>query len=626
MEHIILNNGSDGAALAKVALKALREARSSKTSNSGSVFVSDGQTDADGVALGTGTIINGVNGGVQPWVGDTTAPGKPLGISAESHNGAVWVSWDGTLDGGIPADFDHVQFTAVDGSQTVDMGQLTAAGKVTAAELTAGDTVTITAVAYDNAHAADGSSAPNASAPSDPVTVVVQSAVDAAVVKKAQDDAQSALDKAGQATDTATAAKQASEGAKADAANAVATANSANDTSKTASTTATNALAAAQGAQLTADGKNKIFSAASEPAHTGLVPGDLWFQLDSSSHVKGIQVWNGSAFVDYLVVANEILVAGSVGTVEIADGAISTDKLVANAVTADKLASRAVTADKADIGSLSAAIVSSDKFKTTSGDTGFNDSQGFYTGNASNGQMRLHAQPNGVGILDFSVDGRTIGQLDIHTGSKGTGVQLGVGNGNNFLGMYYTGSSDYAIFEGTFFAAAVDRLPKGTVNGQRAIVQGETYVWTGSSWATPTSRYWRAKGTRSDRRLFVNKGTTDLIFSIDKDDNSGLKIRNISGGSLIYGVTGDYDISATAAISGGPCWTLLGYDCIGDTMAIDTSEAEINKGSGYGMLTLRSRVRFNSSSSDSGIQLKMLSNAPQTMREKITLTIMACIQ
>ena len=131
MDHLILNNGSDGAALAEVALKALREARSSKTSSSGSIFVSDGQTDEDGVALGTGTIINGVNGGVQPWVGDTTAPGKPLGISAESHNGAVWVSWDGNLEGGIPADFDHVQFTAVDGSKTVDMGQLKAAGKVT---------------------------------------------------------------------------------------------------------------------------------------------------------------------------------------------------------------------------------------------------------------------------------------------------------------------------------------------------------------------------------------------------------------------------------------------------------------------------------------------------------------
>ena len=204
MEHLILNDGSDGASLAKVALKALREARRSKTSRSGSVFVSDGQTDADGIDLGTGTIINGVDGGIQPWVGDTTPPGKPNGITAESHNGAVWVSWDGTLDGGIPADFDHVQFTAVDGSKTVDMGQLRSAGKVTAAELTAGDTVTITAVAYDDAHDAQGNSTPNASTPSDPVAVVVQSAVDASEVKKAQDDAQNALNQAGKAAQNIT--------------------------------------------------------------------------------------------------------------------------------------------------------------------------------------------------------------------------------------------------------------------------------------------------------------------------------------------------------------------------------------------------------------------------------------
>lgn len=313
MEHIILNDGSDGAALAKVALKALREARSSKTSNSGSVFVSDGQTDEDGVALGTGTIINGVNGGVQPWVGDTTAPGKPLGISAESHNGAVWVSWDGTLEGGVPADFDHVQFTAVDGSQTVDMGQLTAAGKVTAAELTAGDTVTITAVAYDNAHAADGSSAPNASAPSDPVTVVVQSAVDAAAVKKAQSDAQSALDKAGKATDTASAAKQASEGAQADAQNAVATANSANDTSAHASSTAQAALSAAQSAQQ--DTVTQWVTQYAVNQSTSDAPTTGW-SVDKPSWTAGHYIWMrtvvgyGSGDNEY---SNPVLLTGNPG-------------------------------------------------------------------------------------------------------------------------------------------------------------------------------------------------------------------------------------------------------------------------------------------------------------------------
>ncbi|MDN6024709.1 hypothetical protein [Bifidobacterium mongoliense] len=369
---------------------AVRIASRQLTGNAGTVEIPN--------ADGTSTIIGAGAGdtGVATWVGDTTAPGKPLGITAESHNGAVWVSWDGTLDGGVPADFDHVQFTAVDGSKKVDMGQLTAAGKVTAAELTAGDTVTITAIAYDNAHTADGSSAPNASEVSEPVTVVVQSAVDASVVQKAQEDAQSALDKAGKATDTATAAKT------------------------------------------TADGKNKIFSANSEPSHAGLVPGDLWFQLDSSSHVTGIQVWNGSAFVDYRVVANEILVAGSVGTTQIKNGAITTDLLTSNAVTAIKIAAQTITGDKLNVGSVASAIITSGLFKTAdSGARVTIDSTGIKAYDAS-------------GNVTFQVDSATgkatmVGGMA--TGVSGQNRAVVEYNNQNQQGQFtIVGSDDAPIF------------------------------------------------------------------------------------------------------------------------------------------------------------------------------------
>ena len=190
MEHLILNEGSDGAALAKVALKALREARSAKTSKSGSIFVSDGQTDDDGIPLGTGTIINGVNGGIQAWVGDTTPPGKPTGLTASSRNAAITVMWDGTLDGGVPSDFHHITVTGVrsSDSSTMTFGDLSSAGSLVMADLTAGDVWKITAVAYDDAHLADGTSAPNASGPSDAVTVTVESAVSASEVQSIKSD------------------------------------------------------------------------------------------------------------------------------------------------------------------------------------------------------------------------------------------------------------------------------------------------------------------------------------------------------------------------------------------------------------------------------------------------------
>jgi hypothetical protein len=96
------------------------------------------------------------------------------------------------------------------------------------------------------------------------------------------------------------------------------------------------AQAAAKNAQTTADGKNKIFPASSEPEHNGLVPGDLWFQLNSSKQVTGIQMWNGSAFVDYVLMANEIIAA------------------------------KTITGDKLDVSSVAAAIVTSGLFQTAS--------------------------------------------------------------------------------------------------------------------------------------------------------------------------------------------------------------------------------------------------------------------
>ena len=205
MDHLILDNGSDSAALAEVALKALREARSSKTSNSGSVFVSDGQTGDDGIALGTGTLINGVDGGIQPWVGDTTPPGKPTGLSVSSKNAAVSVNWDGSMEGGKPLDWGHLQLLATDDKgNDYDFGVLYGAGSQQLAGLTPGAKLTVWAIGYDDAHDAQGKSTPNASTPSDKLTVTVESAVDPKDVEQAQSDAQNALNQAGKAAQNIT--------------------------------------------------------------------------------------------------------------------------------------------------------------------------------------------------------------------------------------------------------------------------------------------------------------------------------------------------------------------------------------------------------------------------------------
>lgn len=83
------------------------------------------------------------------------------------------------------------------------------------------------------------------------------------------------------------------------------------------------AEAEAKAAKTTADGKNRIFAQMYEPAHSGLRNGDLWYELDRDGHIGSVHVWNGWSFAAYTLVADSLLVPGSVdGGVLIKDGSI----------------------------------------------------------------------------------------------------------------------------------------------------------------------------------------------------------------------------------------------------------------------------------------------------------------
>lgn len=168
--------------LARVASGASDTARSALTRRSGTIYV----PNADGV---TGTIIGpgagsdgtGTAQGVAPWVGDTTPPGRPTGVTATSSGGVVVATWDGTLEGGVPADFAFVRVYASDGSSGERLlGELTGAGSCPAADFAAGSAVEVWAVAYDAARDRTGALARNASEPSETVEVeVVDASADA---------------------------------------------------------------------------------------------------------------------------------------------------------------------------------------------------------------------------------------------------------------------------------------------------------------------------------------------------------------------------------------------------------------------------------------------------------------
>ena len=172
--HYEINPDESGLAL-RVAQRALRVANGLTTARPGNIFIPN--KDESGMGNGTGTWIGSGsvgNGGVAPWVGDKTVPGKPVGVSASSSGGVLVASWGGELDGGVPEDFGHVTVFASHDGETVELGKLTVAGSVSTGEYVGGDEVEVWAVAYDLARdPSTGELDPNVSEESDHVIVTV---------------------------------------------------------------------------------------------------------------------------------------------------------------------------------------------------------------------------------------------------------------------------------------------------------------------------------------------------------------------------------------------------------------------------------------------------------------------
>ena len=202
--------------LANLAIGAMKMARSQATSPNGSASF----TNADGTRTVLGA-QNTTGTTMATHVGDTAPPGRPLGIAGASSAGVVYVAWGGNLDGGIPADFDHVTcYMTVSGVDQL-VGTLTKAGIVSTIPMQTTATVEVWATAEDDACLADGTAAHNISGTSDRATVTVTQAADSASVQKLQDgitqavnDAATAKTNASTAVDTANGAKSTADAAK----------------------------------------------------------------------------------------------------------------------------------------------------------------------------------------------------------------------------------------------------------------------------------------------------------------------------------------------------------------------------------------------------------------------------
>lgn len=156
-------------AAAIVASRALSAARGQATAPAGTISVRSPD--------GTRTVI-GTDGGIRQFVGDTTPPGRPTGVSWSSSAGDVTARWDGTLEGGVPADLDYVELRA--GESVV--GRLGAAGSCSM-RAKAGAELSCVAVAVDVSG--------NASEPTEAFALAVRD-----IVAEVSGDASRALEEA----------------------------------------------------------------------------------------------------------------------------------------------------------------------------------------------------------------------------------------------------------------------------------------------------------------------------------------------------------------------------------------------------------------------------------------------
>ena len=117
-------------------------------------------------------ILNKDGYSVAKNVGDTVAPGRPLGISAVSVGGILYVSWSGELEGGLPSDFYCVRaYLEAEGKVHV-IGELTSKGDLSYKSLGEGVQGTVYATAEDETCNEDGTPNHNVSEKSDEISVV----------------------------------------------------------------------------------------------------------------------------------------------------------------------------------------------------------------------------------------------------------------------------------------------------------------------------------------------------------------------------------------------------------------------------------------------------------------------
>lgn len=276
------------------------------------------------------------------------------------------------------------------------------------------------------------------------------------------------------------------------------------------------AEAEAKAAKTTADGKNRIFAQMYEPTHSGLRAGDLWYELDRDGHIGSVHVWNGWSFAAYTLVADSLLVPGSVdGGVLIKDGSIEAKNVhIGNGeILTELLKARKIVTDDVEAGQFRGYVFTGSVFQSSEmEDTGLKlDSASLRMWDSNHNQTVYLDGEGKSNLLTGTFQTRASGhRLRISPDYKSAtigGTETFVGDGLEFPAY---DSSNGAYYSFPAVASVVQSNEVGTMSAMN--------LWSGHVEKHDPAAFMRLNSKPRERGGTGSGGVTSEVFAVANTD------------------------------------------------------------------------------------------------------------
>lgn len=276
------------------------------------------------------------------------------------------------------------------------------------------------------------------------------------------------------------------------------------------------AEAEAKAAKTTADGKNRIFAQMYEPTHSGLRAGDLWYELDRDGHIGSVHVWNGWSFAAYTLVADSLLVPGSVdGGVLIKDGSIEAKNVhIGNGeILTELLKARKIVTDDVEAGQFRGYVFTGSVFQSSEmEDTGLKlDSTSLQMWDSNHNQTVYLDGEGKSNLLTGTFQTRASGHRvrispDYKSATIG-GTETFVGDGLEFP-AYDSSNGAYHSFPAV--ASVVQSDEVGTMSAMN--------LWSGHVNKNDPAAFMRLNSKPRERGGTGSGGVTSEVFAVANTD------------------------------------------------------------------------------------------------------------